>query len=261
MLTPIPPMLAYDNHGVLPTVGDGWIMEPKIDGVRWQVEITPYGVRSWIGRNGNEKSGTHPEIDEALKDLPVGTVLDGELYDGDEGYKALAVFDVLMVLGEDVTAPHGTALPQRIRREALLSLASRMRSPVRVLPQSAVKLSVHEAWMRLGLEGSVVKRQTGLYVPGKRSRDWLKVKPQATAEATVVGWEWGKGAGNKHLCGALKIRLVDNDVETTVGYGCTPDEADLYAMQNRMLEFAHHGLFPETGKPRHPVFKRWRDDR
>jgi bifunctional non-homologous end joining protein LigD len=248
-------MLAYDNHGVLPAVDDGWWMEPKIDGVRWQVERIPGGVRSWIGRNGNEKTGVHPEIEDALLQiLPVATVLDGELYDTPNG-KRLAVFDVMWMNGDSLLYK-----PLEDRRAYLEALVPgrAMGDLVHTLPHVEVRESVHKAWMSMGMEGSVVKRKRGLYVPGKRSRDWLKVKPQSTAEAIVVGYKMGEGASNTHRIGALKIKLIDNDAETTVGYDADP--AEFPALQGRVLEFAHHRINP-SGKPRHPVFKRWREDR
>jgi bifunctional non-homologous end joining protein LigD len=44
-----------------------------------------------------------------------------------------------------------------------------------------------------GLEGIVAKRRTSTYQPGKRSRDWLKVKLRLEQEVVVVGWLPGQG--------------------------------------------------------------------
>jgi hypothetical protein len=85
----------------------------------------------------------------------------------------------------------------------------------------------------------------------------LKVKPQSTAEATVTGWVFGKGASNKHRAGALEIRMDASGAETTCGYDCSPEEAEL--MIGRLIEIRHHGI-GDSGKPRHPIFSRTRDD-
>src|SRR5437868_772780 len=61
----------------LPT-GDGWILEPKWDGIRVLAHITPQGLRLHT-RHGRAHHKRFPAINAALADLPAGTVLDGEL--------------------------------------------------------------------------------------------------------------------------------------------------------------------------------------
>jgi bifunctional non-homologous end joining protein LigD len=253
----IDPMLAYDNHGILPVVDDGWWMEPKFDGVRWQVHKVDGCIRSAIGRNGNDKTGKYPEIDEHLYRLmPEDTILDGELVDLPGG-KRFVAFDVLMYAAMDVMH-----MPQEHRRQLLTTVIppdATLGDLVAVTPKAPVDPRVHQAWLDFGMEGSVVKRAAGKYLAGKRSRDWLKVKPQSTSEGIVVGYKMGEGQSNQHRIGALKIQIVDTLAYTTVGYDGDPKVFP--QLQGRMLEFAHHGINPETGKARHPVFKRWRDDR
>jgi ATP-dependent DNA ligase len=111
----------------------------------------------------------------------------------------------------------------------------------------------------------VAKNPNGTYRPGKRSRDWLKIKPQMTVEAIVRGWEWGKGQSNQDRCGALKLEMMDehgrpNGVLTTAGFDSSPGKASALSTQNAVVELAVHGI-SETGKPRHPVIKRLRPDR
>jgi bifunctional non-homologous end joining protein LigD len=45
-----------------------------------------------------------------------------------------------------------------------------------------------------GLEGIVAKRRASRYEPGKRSRDWLKIKLRREQELVVVGWLPGQGS-------------------------------------------------------------------
>jgi bifunctional non-homologous end joining protein LigD len=45
-----------------------------------------------------------------------------------------------------------------------------------------------------GLEGVVAKRRASRYEPGRRSRDWLKIKLRREQELVVVGWLPGKGS-------------------------------------------------------------------
>jgi hypothetical protein len=154
-MEPMKPMLAFDPsmaHEVvagesqreylgrllapIPTNGT-WAMEPKLDGIRWQVLIEEIGphegdrwthVRSIGGRNLKEHK-TPPHLAEALATLPEGTILDGELMAGDcssdvgslaqRGKQVYVVFDVLAFAGKDVTRHPWSArreLPRRAVR-------------------------------------------------------------------------------------------------------------------------------------------------
>jgi bifunctional non-homologous end joining protein LigD len=264
----IKPMLCFDAKGDLGVVPrEGWVMEIKLDGVRWQSWVGPHDprhgieVRHWIGRNGNRATAT-AEVDTVLRQLPSDTVLDGELMtEGAWGARAggkrkqLVVFDVLRLAGFDVTT-----LPWSHRRELLEKLAPILGTgpDVMLAAVAPVDEATLEKWLELGFEGAVAKREASLYRPGKRSRDWLKIKPQETAEAVVIGWEYGKGASNRQLCGALQIRMLETNAETTTGWGGTPAEAD--AMVGRIVEVRHHGISATTGKPRHPVKPKLRPD-
>jgi bifunctional non-homologous end joining protein LigD len=44
-----------------------------------------------------------------------------------------------------------------------------------------------------GLEGVIAKRRTSTYLPGRRSRDWVKVKHIRMQEVVVGGWSPGEG--------------------------------------------------------------------
>jgi len=60
-----------------------------------------------------------------------------------------------------------------------------------------------------GLEGIIAKRKSsGVYRPGKRSPDWLKIKSRPQQEFVVCGFTEGKGS-RKHL-GALLLGAYRN---------------------------------------------------
>ena len=83
-------------------------------------------------------------------------------------------------------------------------LEDRKRLLQRVLrPHPQVRYASHVAdegvaFMRAaaerGLEGVVAKRRTSRYEPGRRSRDWLKVKLRREQEMVVAGWLPGQGS-------------------------------------------------------------------
>ena len=57
-----------------------------------------------------------------------------------------------------------------------------------------------------GLEGVVAKRRKSRYLPGKRSSDWVKVKPVLTRDVILCGWHPGEGNRSGRIgslyCGA-----------------------------------------------------------
>lgn len=257
------PMLCHDLKGEASAIPHGWVIEQKLDGVRLMVVQTASGLRTYGGRNGNEHTGSAPEVEKALAWLPVGTVLDGELCrgEGKNSYRPdgmqveplrYVVFDCPEICGVD-----NRPVPWRARRKLVEELVRQTDGPVDVTA-ATYDLAAHDRWLAEGFEGSVAKNPDGRYVD-KRSRDWLKIKPQATAEAVVVGHVMGKGKSNQHLVGALEVLMERTLAPTTVGYGC--DVAEAMAMKGQVIELAHHGISPKSGKPRHPSFRRVRPDR
>ena len=61
-----------------------------------------------------------------------------------------------------------------------------------------------------GLEGIIAKRKGGIYRPGKRSPDWLKIKARPQQEIVVCGFTEGKGSRSKYF-GALLLGAYRDD--------------------------------------------------
>jgi len=273
----IKPQLAKDAPEKPPRLrtGDKWVQEPKLDGWRGLWERTGNGVQLYTGRNGRPSESASPQVlavKDALMVLPVGTVIDSELIavgaTAPEVASVLAgtprgrrlelevwAFDVLKVGTMEVLG-----LPWDERRPMLETLVEAVGSDfVKLMPYvRPPDPSVHEAWLASGLEGSVCKRIDSKYVPGRRTSDWTKVKPQETTEAIIVGYEMGKGASNGHKVGALEIQLLETGKRTTTAWSGTVEEAR--RLQGRVCEVRHHG-WTEDGKVRHPIWHRLRPDR
>jgi ATP-dependent DNA ligase len=73
---PIAPMLCSPGRPL--PAGDGCVLEPKWDGIRAIVHVTEDGPRLFT-RHGRGHHRRFPRINAALAELPVGTVLAGEL--------------------------------------------------------------------------------------------------------------------------------------------------------------------------------------
>ena len=144
-----------------------------------------------------------------------------------------------------------------------------------------------QATCELGLEGIVAKEKSGLYLPGKRSKSWLKVKRVRESEFVVGGYTF-RGVRNEYFY-TLLLGLYDNDGQLIfvgeVGAGISRSVAKELS---RMLHFhageqpfaslpniqklifwcrpelvcqVGYGEFTEHGKLAYPVFKALRDDK
>ena len=77
-----------------------------------------------------------------------------------------------------------------------------------------------------GHEGLMLKRLDGKYVPGKRGKLWLKLKPAETLDMVVVAAEWGYGRREGWLSN-YHLAVKDGDGYAMIGKtfkGLTDDE-------------------------------------
>jgi DNA ligase-1 len=115
----------------------------------------------------------------------------------------------------------------------------------------------HATYLSEGYEGSII-RLDGLYKHG-RSYDLMKFKDFSDTEATIIGYEVGKGKRSGTLG---KFLMIDDD---GVKFGCPPGKGytykDLTHMLNNIDQFigqrATFTYFQRTqaGSYRHPLFK------
>jgi len=198
------PMLATKGSHV--PGGAEWLHEVKWDGIRVLVTVGAEGVRLH-SRNENDVTVAYPEL-QGLRELGHDALLDGEivaLADGVPRFSAIAdrmhvrnarraeelsrvnpvtliVFDLLRLDGEDfMTRPLSE---RRARLEAL-----GVDGPSRQVPATYDDgVMLHDATSQQGLEGIVSKKRGSIYVPGRRSTDWLKFPHRPTLSYVVGGW-------------------------------------------------------------------------
>jgi ATP-dependent DNA ligase len=255
---------------LMPEDSDQWVLEPKFDGWRAIVVIEPTGVTLIGGRNGKTYTGQVPYIEDGLRlALPPNTVLDGELIHP-TGWGAVqsamttkgggpgltfVCFDVLQVNGNDLRG-----LPWENRRQ-VLEMVDPWPAHAYLTPTGTATAETHIKMLDLGMEGSVVKRRASIY-EGRRSPSWLKLKAIASEDCQIIGFEDGKN-GRSGEVGAIVVKL-DSGVTTTAS-GMTDDmRKDMLANPDnylgKIVEIVHNGVL-DSGKLRHPRFKRLRDDR
>src|SRR6266571_9561112 len=98
------------------------------------------------------------------------------------------VFDVLEVDGEPVVD-----LPLVERRKRLESLLDKRNRTVRLSETFDDGNALYSAATEQGLEGIMAKRLDSRYLPGRRTRDWLKIKTHGEQEFVIAGFTKGTG--------------------------------------------------------------------
>ena len=239
---------------------EGWVYERKLDGLRCLAVRNGDKVELW-SRNHNPFLPRFAEVADAVRRLrPSRFTLDGEVvaHDGTDfvGFGQLqqheshyrvvyGVFDLLHLLGEDVTA-----LAQVERRRLLTKAVTD--GPhlhlVEELPGEPDEL-LQDACRR-GWEGLVAKRTASAYRPG-RSPDWVKLKCAASQELVIGGWTEPHGS-RTHL-GAVLVGYYEEGLlryAGKVGTGFTADTLAMLARQLAPLERAGSPFAERVREPR-----------
>jgi bifunctional non-homologous end joining protein LigD len=184
--------------------GVGWTFEVKWDGYRAIARLAGGDV-TLTSRKGNDLttrfSGVARELPKAVK--TPDCVLDGEVCALDESgrssFSAMQqgkpgtpivyyAFDVLEIDGEPVAD-----LPLVERRKRLDGLLDRRSRTVRLSETFDDGKALLEAAKQQHLEGIMAKRLDSRYLPGKRTRDWLKIKTHSEQEFVIAGYTKGTG--------------------------------------------------------------------
>ncbi len=176
--------------------GPEWVFERKFDGIRLLAYKRGRDVKLY---SRNRLLQHSPSIEKAIASLPVkDAILDGEVaWDGASSYH---VFDVLWINGKNVTQ-----LPLEERRAILKSLP--FAPPMKRVPL----LKDPEPWERArreGWEGVIAKRLGSVY-EHRRSKQWLKLKVEASQELVVGGFTDPEGA--RVGLGALLVGYYEPD--------------------------------------------------
>ena len=198
------------------------------------------------------------ELEKALK--TPDAVVDGEVCALDEegrpSFSAMQqgkpgtpivyyVFDLLEVEGEPVID-----LPLSERRARLRNLLDgRNRTVVFSEPFDDGR-ALYEAAKERRLEGIMGKKLDSRYLPGKRSRDWLKFKTHGEQELVICGYTKGKGR-REWSFGSLVLGAYEADGSLrwvgNVGTGFDDDEIERLLKKLRPLE-REDPSFPERPK-------------
>ncbi len=225
----------------------GWLFEVKWDGYR-AIATVKGGDATLTSRNGNDLTGRFPTIARAISQAPKtpDCVLDGEVCALDDGGRSsfsvmqqgsgplvFYAFDLLEVDWEPLLD-----LPLEERRERLEALLDRRNQTVRLSEAFEDGQALYEAAKEQTLEGVIAKRADSRYQPGKRTREWLKVKTHGRQEFLIAGYTKGQGRRSGRL-GSL-VLAVNRGGELSYagncGTGFTDGEIDKLMSKLRPLE-------------------------
>jgi bifunctional non-homologous end joining protein LigD len=211
-----------------PLTDPNLVYEPKYDGIRALVGVTPAGrarpaAVTITSRLGNDKTAQFPEIVEALakwgRQRGSAAVLDGEIVALDDagepaGFQklqdrmhlqgpreierraaarptAFVAFDLLREGDEDLCPMPLAERRRRLESALATGLSGAFRLAAQVLGDGRALLE--EATAR-GWEGLVVKDARSRYRPGARSLDWRKMKLSRRQEFVVGGFTEPRGS-------------------------------------------------------------------
>ena len=221
-----------------------WTFERKLDGIRMIAFKSGSEVRL-LSRNRLSLTKDYPHVAEAIAALPIEqAILDGEATGawGKQGRADYYVFDLLWLNGEDVTAR-----PLTERRALLRSIPFRL--PVeRVKPLAGPAPWEHAC--QEGWEGVIAKRLDSRY-EHRRSKQWLKMKCEATQELVVGGFTDPRG--RRVGLGALLVGYFDGHDFVFAGkVGTGFDTALLLSLRERLnpLGIDHPPFTKGAGLPR-----------
>lgn len=210
----IKPMLAQIHEK--PFDDPDWVFEVKWDGYRAMAEISQEEIKLY-SRNGLSFLRLYPQVAEELKRINEEVILDGEIIvlnkNNKPDFQKLQQYDnhptlPIIYYVFDCLSHNGKSLTQ-------LPLLERKKIAEKVLIKSKViRYSDHvlqsgieffSKVIQMDLEGMIAKRASSHYYPGKRSRDWLKIKNHNTQDTVIAGYTAPRGS--RECFGALILGI------------------------------------------------------
>ena len=205
----------------------GYIFEPKLDGIRALCHVNK--AVTFTSRNMLTITAQYPEF--AIRDYIKAktAILDGEIimYDaqGKPSFSALqrrafehekhlrhkhatyVVFDILMKDGIWLTD-----LPLHARKKIL---AQTVRTKKGLIERVVTTPDGKKLWRiarKFKLEGVIAKQKDSIYCPGKRTREWIKIKKIHTADCVIIGF-----TQEKRLISSLALGVYNHGILTYIG--------------------------------------------
>ncbi|MDQ1706956.1 MAG: ligase 1 [Pyrinomonadaceae bacterium] len=262
---------AADLSDIARTMPDEFFVEDKFDGIRAQAHVS-HGQVAIYSRTMDEITHRFPELIEPLSNLQTDAVIDGEIVPARDGRilpfselqkrlgrktigtellrevpVILVAYDILYAAGRVLTEEPLSQRRKRLEELVPATGTVRISSATRFTEVALLDQEFADARER-GNEGLMIKSPASLYKPGKRGREWLKVKRAiATLDVVVTAVEVGHGKRRELLSDytfAVR-RSAENGELLNIGKAYSGlTDAELAEMtewfrRNTMQEFAH----------------------
>jgi len=205
----------------------GWTYEIKWDGYR-AVAFMNKGKVELVSRNNKSFNQKFYPVYDALKQWSVNAVLDGEIivvnekgaadFSDLQGWRSEAdgqliyyLFDILWLEGKDLMS-----LTLAERRKILESVVSKNHDIIR--QSETFNIPGKELFVltdKLGLEGIIAKKENSKYIPGTRSKEWLKIKTEKRQEAVIGGYTRNENTSKQFS--ALLLGVYENGEFVSIG--------------------------------------------
>ena len=261
-----------------------YIFEPKLDGYRALCEKKE-GTLRFLSRNNRDITLEFPELSFGDR-IKADCTLDGEIVIYDEkGNPSFALmqqrkhlrhpptyvaFDILELGGRDLRR-----LPLSERKQLLAETIDEGGN-LQLMPSTENGEALWNVVKARGLEGVMAKKKESVYVTG-RSRAWLKIKLEKTADCVIVGY-----ATKTREIASLALGLYGGATLTYIGQVGTGFRESLLDKLSKELVRARNDValptnlrpvvpdkvcevkyleYTKDGRLRAPVFLRIRDDK
>ncbi len=275
------PMLAYPVSDKPIDYSEKVFMQPKLDGVRCLIQREKYGSGAWVIRAYSRTGKQWLNIEHILQKLQPffkkhpNVILDGELYNHnlkDNFEKIISLVRKQKPTDEDRSEAQSLVqfhcydivnptMKFEKRIEFVGNSVPNNNCVIHVLttvvPTESQAKVMHDINLHNGYEGSILRLND--FYQNKRSHSLRKFKDFSDTEATIVGYEIGKGKREGTIG---KFLMQDDD---GVQFGCPPGKGYNYKDLAVMLENIHEYMgqratftyFERTkaGSYRHPLFK------
>jgi DNA ligase 1 len=216
---------ASDLSDIERTMPGEFFVEDKFDGIRAQAHVQN-GRVAIFSRTLDEISIRFPELHQPLSELPTDVIIDGEIITA-RGEEILPFSDLqkrlgrktvseellastpVVFVGWDLLYATGKVLindPLQARRARLedlvrtacdsgrANIGTVRLSEAKRFADTALLDAEFDAARARGNEGLMIKDPSSFYKPGRRGREWLKLKkPLATLDVVVTAVELGHG--------------------------------------------------------------------
>ena len=214
---------AADLTDIARTMPAEFLVEDKFDGIRAQAHVENGRVAVY-SRTMDEITHRFPELEAPLRSLPTDVIIDGEIVPANDeailpfselqkrlgrktvGTQLLQAVPVVLV-AYDLLYASGKILidePLSERRRVLAELVRGVGGPLRlsegkIFNEAGFLDDEFDRARARGNEGLMIKSPASSYKPGRRGREWLKLKKAiATLDVAVTAVEVGHGK-RRHL--------------------------------------------------------------